>query len=63
MFFYVCVEVVQSRTVEFPYLLESLFEFDEFEFGEVFVEVFGDGFAGRFEDRVPVVAVVVPWEW
>ena len=60
--FYVCVKVVKPWAVEFANLLEPLFELYEFEFREIFVQVLGDGLAGRFEDGVPVITVVVPGE-
>ena len=62
MLFYVCVKVVKPWAVEFANLLEPLFELYEFEFREIFVQVLGDGLAGRFEDGVPVITVVVPGE-
>jgi hypothetical protein len=58
----VVVEVLESGTVEFADLFEALLELYEFELGQVVVEVFGYGFAGGFEDGVPVLSIEVAGE-
>ena len=59
MFFDVVIKVVESRAVKLSDLLEPFFELYEFEFGQIFVKIFRNGFACRFEDGVPIFPVVV----
>ena len=56
------VEKLQVRHVELTHLLEDLLDVQVAEFGEVFVEVFWDGFARGFGDRVPFDTIKVFWQ-
>jgi hypothetical protein len=59
----IIIEVLQSWAIELSDLFKALLEFEEFQFGKVLVQIFGNGLSGGFEDGVPVVAVEVAREW
>ena len=52
-------EVVEFGAIELADFFELFLDVDVFEFGKVFVEVLGDGFAGGFDNGVPLFAVEI----
>lgn len=55
----VVVKILKSWAIEFSNLFKAFFELNQLQFGQILVEVFGNGFSGGFEDSVPVVSVEV----
>lgn len=56
------VEKLQVRHVELTHLLEDLLDVQVAELREVLMEVFRDGFAGGFDNSVPLDPVKVFWQ-